>query len=201
MFSHSTATKCGTGPRSWRLEQTPAFVCSSSILATRRQSHRARWSCAPENYLELPCQAIACSLANVPRRDSWPDEYKNLLDEQLSDRVVKVKVVHPASKGMRPTVNIEDKETGTDVAQTVLNYLHNECEQGNVSNYIIPEEPEEEEEEEDSQNSDQVTPKVDPVTTDQPNPQSVEMKSQQSQSTGDSSSSVLQRSLEIGSEY
>ena len=24
----------------------------------------------PENYLELPCQAIACSLANVPRRDS-----------------------------------------------------------------------------------------------------------------------------------
>ena len=155
----------------------------------------------PENYLELPCQAIACSLANVPRRDSWPDEYKNLLDEQVSDQVVKVKVVHPASKGMRPTVNIEDKETGTDVAQTVLNYLHDECEQGNVSNYVIPEEPEEEEEEEDSQNSDQVTPKVDPVTTDQPKPKSVEVKSQQSQSTDDSSSSVLQRSLEIGSEY
>ena len=155
----------------------------------------------PENYLELPCQAIACSLANVPRRDSWPDEYKNLLDEQVSDRVVKVKVVHPASKGMRPTVNIEDKETGADVAQTVLNYLHDECEQGNVSNYIIPEEPEEEQEEEDSQNSDQVTPKVDPVTTDHPKPNSVEMKSQQLQSTGDSSSSVLQRSLEIGSEY
>ena len=154
----------------------------------------------PENYLELPCQAIACSLANVPRRDSWPEEYKNLLDEQLSNQVVKVKVVHPASKGMRPTVNIEDKETGADVAQTVLNYLHDECEQGNVSNYVIPEEPEEEEEEEDSQSSDQVTPKVDPVTTDQPKPKSVEVKSQQSQSTG-SSSSVLQRSLEIGSEY
>ena len=153
----------------------------------------------PENYLELPCQTIACSLTNVPRCDSWPDEYKNLLDEQVSDRVMKVKLVHPASKGMRPTVNIEDKETGADVAETVLNYLHDECEQGNVSNYVIPEEPEEEEEE-DSQNSDQVTPKVDPVTTDQPNPKSVEVKSQQSQSTG-SSSSVLQRSLEFGSEY
>ena len=114
---------------------------------------------------------------------------------------MKVKVVHPASKGMRPSVNIEDKETGTDVAQTVLNYLHDECEQGNVSNYIIPEEPEEEEEEEDSQNSDQVTPKVDPVTTNQPKPKSVEVKLQQLQSTGSSSSSVLQRSLEIGLEY
>ena len=86
-----------------------------------------------------------------------------------------------------------------NVAQTVLNYLHDECEQGNVSNYDIPEEPEEEEE--DSQNPDQVTPKVYQVPTDQPKPKSVEMKLQQSQSTGSSSSPVLQRSLEIGSEY
>ena len=120
----------------------------------------------PENYLELPCQAIACSLANVPRRDSWPDEYKNLIDKQVSDRTVRVKVVHPASKGMRPAVNIEDLESGADVAQAVLNYLQDECEQGNMSNYVIPEEAGEEEGEE---SHEQVTPKVDVVaSTEQP---------------------------------
>ena len=126
----------------------------------------------PKNYLELPCQAIACSLADVPHRDSWPEEYKNVLDEQVSGRVVKVKVVHPVSKGMkRPTVRIEDKETGANVAQMVLNYLYDECKQGNVSNYVIPEEPEEEDEEEDSKNSDQVAPSMrsptEPIVTDE----------------------------------
>ena len=96
----------------------------------------------PESYLELPCQAIACSLANVPRRDSWPDEYKSLLDEKVGDRLVKVRVVHPASEGMRPTVIIEDSESGSNVAQNVLDFLQEECERGNVSNYVIPEEPE-----------------------------------------------------------
>ena len=57
--------------------------------------------------------------------------------------------------------------------------------------YVIPEEPKEEEEKEDSQSSDQVTPKFDPATTDQPKPKSVEVKSQQLQNTGNSSSSVL----------
>ena len=33
----------------------------------------------PENLLELPAQAILCSLARVPRRDSWPFEYKGLI--------------------------------------------------------------------------------------------------------------------------
>ena len=98
----------------------------------------------PENYLELPCQAIACSLAKVPRRDSWPDEYKNLIDEQVGERVMKVGVVHPASEGMRPTVSIEDSETGSDIAQKVLDYLQDECDRGNLSNYVIPEEPERE---------------------------------------------------------
>ena len=32
-----------------------------------------------ENILELPAQAIPCSLARVPRRDSWPFEYKDLI--------------------------------------------------------------------------------------------------------------------------
>ena len=33
----------------------------------------------PENLLELPAQAILCSLARVPRGDSWPFEYKDLI--------------------------------------------------------------------------------------------------------------------------
>ena len=33
----------------------------------------------PENLLELPAQAILCSLARVPRRDSWPFENKVLI--------------------------------------------------------------------------------------------------------------------------
>ena len=98
----------------------------------------------PQNFLDLPCQAIACSLANVPRRDSWPEEYKNLIDKHVSERPVHVKVVHPASEGMRATVNIEDIESGADIAQPVLAYLQEECERGNTSNYVIPEEPEEE---------------------------------------------------------
>ena len=153
----------------------------------------AKMVMCPENYLELPCQAIACSLANVPRRDSWPKEYKNLIDEQVSERVVKVKVVHPASKGMRPTVNIEDRETGADVAQTVLNYLHDECEQGNLSNYVIPEESGEVEA---SENPDQVTPKIDVTANDQPQLAEIVKGSQAARSTA-----VPQKSLDIGSTY
>ena len=99
----------------------------------------------PESFLELPCQAIACSLATVPRREYWPSEYKNLIDQHVSERVVKVKVVHPASEGMRPTVNLEVVETGLDISQKVLDFLQEECDRGNLSNYVIPEEPEDEE--------------------------------------------------------
>ena len=96
----------------------------------------------PENLLELPCQAIACSLSSVPRRESWPDEYKNLIDKLVTEHVMKVRVVHPASEGMMPTVTMEDLETGVDIAQKVLDHLQEECDRGNVSNYVIPEEPE-----------------------------------------------------------
>jgi tudor domain-containing protein 1/4/6/7 len=157
----------------------------------------AKMVMCPENYLELPCQAIACSLANVPRRDSWPKEYKNLIDKQVSDRVVKVKVVHPASKGMRPTVNLEDRETGADVAQTVLNYLHDECELGNLSNYVIPEEPGEVEVPE---NPDQVTPKIDATdANDQPVPQLAEIVKGSQAATRNTA--VPQRRLDIDSTY
>ena len=99
----------------------------------------------PESFLELPCQAIACSLSTVPRREYWPSEYKKLIDQHVRERVVKVKVVHPASEGMRPTVNLEVVETGLDISQKVLDFLQEECDRGNLSNYVIPEEPEDEE--------------------------------------------------------
>ena len=89
----------------------------------------------PESYLELPCQAIACSLANVPHQDSWTDGYKDLIDNLVGDKTVRVKVVHPASKGMRPTVNIEIRDNNTDIAQAVLNHLNEECESANRNNF------------------------------------------------------------------
>ena len=149
----------------------------------------------PENYLELPCQAVACSLANVPRRDAWPEEYKKLIDDQVIERRVRVKVIHPASKGMRPAVNIEDSETGVDVSQAVLNYLHEECEQGNISNYVIPEEPEEDDEE-NLDDHEKVTPKVDTTAaSDNPTKEKAEVKKSGSDSL------VPKRELTIGSSY
>ena len=124
----------------------------------------------PESYLELPCQAIACSLSNVPRRDPWPEEYKNLIEEQVSEQVMQIKVVHPASEGMRPTVTITDPDTGADVAQKVLDYLQEECDRGNLSNYVIPEEPEEEEVATDTENDEKSATELaaKPVEQDKP---------------------------------
>ena len=51
----------------------------------------------------------------------------------VCERTVHVKVVHPASEGMRATVNISDVETGADIAQPVLAALQDECDRGSVS--------------------------------------------------------------------
>ena len=84
----------------------------------------------PENFLELPVQAIPCSLAQVPHRDSWPPNYKELIDSLVEGRVLKVGVVIPASQGMRSTVTLSDLESGVNIAQPVLDQLQEECEEG-----------------------------------------------------------------------
>ncbi len=91
----------------------------------------------PENILELPAQAISCSLAQVPRRDSWPFEYKKLIHQLVDNKVLRATVILPASQGMRPTVKLENKQTNTDLADQVLLKLQEECE--NDSNDIITE--------------------------------------------------------------
>ncbi len=94
----------------------------------------------PENILELPAQAIPCSLALVPRRDSWPFEYKELLHRLVDDKVLRATVILPASQGMRPTVKLEDEQTNTDISDPVLLKLQEECEFD--SNDVITEMPE-----------------------------------------------------------
>ena len=94
----------------------------------------------PENLLELPAQAISCSLAQVPRRDSWPFEYKELINSLVNEKVLRATVVLPGSQGMRPTVKLEDVQTTTDLSEQVLLKLQDECEIG--SNDVITELPE-----------------------------------------------------------
>ena len=94
----------------------------------------------PENLLELPVQAIPCTLAKVPRRDSWPSSYKELIDSLVTDRVLKATVMCPASDGMITTVTLENAEAGVNVSQSVLEKLQDECEMSTSD--IITEEPE-----------------------------------------------------------
>ena len=97
----------------------------------------------PENLLELPVQAIPCCLAEVPRRDSWPSSYKQLIDSLVTDKELKATVVLAADQGMISTVTLEDEESKINVAQNVLAKLQEECEMS--SSDIIAEEPEEQE--------------------------------------------------------
>ena len=94
----------------------------------------------PENFLELPTQAIQCSLAKVPRRESWPSSYKELIDDLVTDKVLKATVQVPAGEGMISTIKLEDIEEGVDIVQMVLAKLQDECEMS--SSDIITEEPE-----------------------------------------------------------
>ena len=94
----------------------------------------------PENFLELPVQAIPCSLSQVPARDAWPTSYKDFINSLVEEKALRVTVVLPASQGMRPTINLEDLETGVDISQKVLTKLQEECELG--SSEVIVELPE-----------------------------------------------------------
>ena len=94
----------------------------------------------PENFLELPVQAIPCSLAQVPHRESWPPNYKDLIQSLVQDRVVKVGVVIPASQGMRSTITLSDLESGMNIAQPVLDQLQQECEEGALGDVLVAEE-------------------------------------------------------------
>ncbi len=85
----------------------------------------------PESFLDLPAQAIPCSLAHVPRREEeWPEGYKELIDGLVEEKVMRATVVVPGSQGMRPTVTLEDMESGVDVSSQVLTKLQEECEVG-----------------------------------------------------------------------
>ena len=87
----------------------------------------------PGNYLELPIQAIPCSLAQVPSRENWPEKYKEIITELVSGRRLQARVAIAGSHGMPPTVTLLDLESGVDIAQKVLEYLQEECEAGVVS--------------------------------------------------------------------
>ena len=82
----------------------------------------------PRNFLELPAQAISCSLTQVPNRDSWPVLYRDMIDKMVRGKVLQVTVVLPGSQGMRPTVKLEDLEIRKDISQFVLDKLQEECE-------------------------------------------------------------------------
>lgn len=113
------------------------------------------------NFLELPVQAIPCSLSQVPSRENWPEEYNSLLNNLVGDKMVSVTVVVAGSHGMPPTVVMIDKETGVQVSHKVLERLQEECDAGAAiaggnllaDAYAIVELPEEEEEEKKSSSS------------------------------------------------
>ena len=84
----------------------------------------------PGNYLELPSQAIPCSLSQVPSRDSWPNEYRELLEEATNGVSLQASVAVAGCQGMPATVTLHDVASGVDVSQRVLDYLNEECEMG-----------------------------------------------------------------------
>ena len=88
------------------------------------------------NFLELPVQAIPCSLAQVPIRENWPDEYKQIIDELVEEREMKASVVVAGGHGMSATVTLHDVETGYDISQKVLEHLQEECEAGVVAAHV-----------------------------------------------------------------
>jgi len=82
----------------------------------------------PDQYNALPMQAIACSLANVPRRESWPSYYRELMEEFAMNKELRISVSVPGSHGMRPTVIVEAIGSGAQLSQKVLEKLQAECE-------------------------------------------------------------------------
>ncbi|XP_065890672.1 maternal protein tudor-like [Dysidea avara] len=82
----------------------------------------------PDQCNALPMQAIACSLANVPRRESWPSYYRDLMEEFAMNKELRISVSVPGSQGMRPTVIVEAIGSGAQLSQKVLEKLQAECE-------------------------------------------------------------------------
>jgi len=82
----------------------------------------------PDQCNALPMQAIACSLANVPRRESWPEYYRELMEEFSMNKELRISVSVPGSQGMRPTVIVEAIGSGAQLSQKVLEKLQAECE-------------------------------------------------------------------------
>ena len=85
---------------------------------------------SPGNFLELPIQAIPCSLTQVPNRDSWPEDYKTLLDGIVTDVEFKLTVVVVGGQGMTASVTLTSLDGTIDVSQRVLDHLQEECDNG-----------------------------------------------------------------------
>ena len=84
----------------------------------------------PGNFLELPIQAIPCSLTQVPSREVWPLQYKSLIEQLVTDIELKLTVVIAGSKGMAASVSMTMQGGRVDVSQKVLDCLQEECETG-----------------------------------------------------------------------
>ena len=85
----------------------------------------------PRNFLELPEQAIACSLTEVPHRDSWPTSYRDMINKIVEEgKILQATVILPGVDGMKPKIKLVDLDTGKDVSELVLEKLDEECESG-----------------------------------------------------------------------
>ena len=84
----------------------------------------------PGNFLELPVQAIAVSLAQVPSREGWPEEYSKYIVQLTEGKELRATVVLPGRQNIPASVSLHDPETGLDVASKVLEELDKECEEG-----------------------------------------------------------------------
>ena len=80
--------------------------------------------------LDVPIQAIPCSLSQVPSRDHWPDEYRDLICELSKDKDLEAHVVMSGSGDLPPVVTLLDKETDVEIAQKIHDLLQEECEAG-----------------------------------------------------------------------
>ena len=87
----------------------------------------------PGNFLELPVQAISVSLAQVPSREGWPEEYRKYIVELTRDKELRATVILPGRQNIPASVALQDLETGLDVASKVLEELDKECEAGGAS--------------------------------------------------------------------
>ena len=95
----------------------------------------------PESCNALPTQAIACSLAHVPRREEpWPAYYKELMEEFALNKELRISVAVPGAQGMRPGVVVEATGSGAELSQKVLEKLQAECEAGSTSLSLAEEE-------------------------------------------------------------